>query len=583
MARKSWPPTKVTYEWVMSLYNAMKQEYATIHANMTMCENAYDGKLDLGIRLPEGVPHHIPSTATAKIDNAAANIITDFPHVNIKKPGGGVTAEKRQVKLEKLGAYYLDRIRHEFNYDVFAAAKTDALLYGAYCYKAVFDETQWPDPPDTSDVAELREWERDRKTAFPFFIRAVNPRTVFVPRDGRWPHTFAIEEQTRLAIDMWTEYPEWRDPKARQRGAKPDPARRVLWLEYWDCENYIAFADGEEVFRRKNPLYVTPYVWQPVSRGSRDEMPKGLLLSVFSELQAQARLHTAADIAWQFYVFPRMLVKKDEAEQVQAAWNTGPGGVIPVEKVHGEERSVNWLDMPQISPAMWNFMPTVEQSIDRATFNETLLGERPTGVDYGVHQGMLVNQARQSLRPFVDALNRGTGNLVNLLFMQTEYTLNEEILVNGETHVTPHDINGHYQAHVTFEAVDKADDDRRAQLGISILRSGALPLKVVLSDYFNREDPEQDIIARDVERVVQQLIDSGTLQAVVMRSANFDEAKAQLDEEVSRATGESAKLSQGRGPLPPIGGASPAFGELSNRMVPGEVTPARMRGDENPQ
>lgn len=566
MARKhSWPPGKVDYNFVIELRDTLKSKNQTMYTEMRLAERAYDGDIDLGITLPGGAPRHIPATAMSKCDGAAAHINSDFPIVDVRAPGVGVRAVKRQESLKELGAYALERQAANSHVDIWAEAKFDLVQLGATCIKVLFDEDSWPDPPERGASDEdLEDWKRERRSAWPFDTFTVHPGSVVVSPDQSWPHKFVIETQERSAVEMWTRYPGWKDPSKDK-----SPARSVEWVEYWDDINYIAWAAGIEVFRRPNTHHCPPYVWVGVSRGRRGKGAKGLLGgAVMSQVQAEARLTTLLDLLWQLDVFPRMKVRKDEAKSVEDSWNTGPGGIVPVEDVDGPNKSMQWLDMPQLNAAMFQFLPLVQQSIKSATYDPALVGERPTGVDYGVHQALLVGQARQGLHPFVSALNHLASMWVNLIFRFIDTMLDETIQLPSGLKINKDDIAGFYQAKVTFEGVSQADDDRRVSLGLQVLNAKGESQQTVLGKYFKSENPAAELAQLMAEDVVRQMIENGDVARVALEYANMAIEGDEVAAETKKADLNLRKR---------------AVGELGNRLRPGQGPPLGTLRGETPQ
>ena len=565
MAKKRpiWPPSHVTYEFVTTLRDGIKAQNRKMYEDMHSAERAYDGDIDLGIVLPAGAPSHIPSRAMAKCDGAAAHIISDFPRVDIRTPGVGSRAVKRQELLREACTYALEQLTATSEENVWSEAKFDLVLLGSACIKVVFDEDSWPDPPERgASDADLEEWRKERRSAWPFDTFTVHPGSVQVSPDRSWPHKFVIETQKRTAVDMWTRYPHWRDPQAKDK----NPAREIQWVEYWDDINYIAWGDGVEVFRKSNTHKCPPYIWVGVTRGRRGLGAKGILGgAVMSQVRAEARLMTLLDLLWQLDVFPRLLANKDEASSLQDSWNTGPGGILPVERVAGDDKSVEWLDMPQLNAAMFQFLPMVQQSIEDATYNPALMGDRPTGVDYGVHQAMLIGQARQALHPFVSALNRLGSMWVNMILRYMDTILDESIQLPSGARLDNSDIDGFYQARVVFEAVSQEEDDRRVSLGLQVLNAEAESHRTVLSKYFKHENPSSELAQWGAEKVVRQLLETGEVARIAMESAGMEIAEEEIAGETKKAALNLRKR---------------AVGELGNRLQPGQgPTLGTLRGE----
>lgn len=557
-----------TFDEVMALRQTLTDRYQHFLARAAEAEEAYAGVLQLGIRVPKDVPVHRPSTPSALIDAAAAHIVTDYPVVTVRRPAGRGAGE-RQAKLAALGRHCFARQRERATLDVWSAVKLDLLLYGAGCVKTVFDEAQWPAPPDGEEGVE--EWQESLRYAWPFYTVAVNPTSILVPPDLRWPHAYAIETQKRLAIDVKASYPDWVD--------YDDELREVEWVEFWTATEYGAWANGQPVFEgRPNPHGIVPYRWDASMAGralTTDPLAyaRGLLDKAMGDLKSEAVARVLMETNMQYMVFPRPLVREDEAKAVEAKWNMAPGGLIPVRQVDGDEKSMKFLEVPSLNPALYTFLPMVQAGIRRATFEAPALsGERIPGVDYGVQQALMIGQARQALRPYVEAMNRLATGTAQLWFRYIDKILGEALVVDDSKRVGSKDIDGWYEAKVQFEAVDPIEDDRRETRGMALHRARLISLETTLRDYLKREDPQGEIAQILAEEVVQQLVQSGMLARSTAETAAIVAQSEGLEGEIrntaQRVTREAASMTS-------------SVGELSKRVgVPGQGGTVEPRREE---
>ena len=193
-----------------------------------------------------------------------------------------------------------------------------------------------------------------------------------------------------------------------------------------------------------------------------------------------------------------------------------------------------WMEQAPPNEAMLRFLEVITANIQRKV--SPSLTERPSGVDAGIHQALLLGQALKVISPIRRALDIMGGELLNGMARQMK-ALSLKMNVSGGTERQDRMVNGSdwkaFTFKVQFEAIDPVENDRRMLAGLALRRERAdgLPLisrRTFMERYMggvieNIDDEEAQLIA---EAAVAQLVASGALLQSVMQEV---QANAQVD------------------------------------------------------
>jgi hypothetical protein len=200
---------------------------------------------------------------------------------------------------------------------------------------------------------------------------------------------------------------------------------------------------------------------------------------------------------------------------------------------------------------MLRFLEVITANIQRKV--SPSLTERPSGVDAGIHQALLLGQALKVISPVRRALDIMGGDLLNGMAKQMA-ALSIKMNVQGGTErqdrmVSGRDFKG-YTFRVQFEAIDPVENDRRMLAGLALRRERAdgLPLisrRTFMERYMggvieNIDDEESQLIA---EAAVAQLVASGALLQSVMQEV---QANAQAAQVAAAGDQAAAQIAGGR-------------------------------------
>ena len=352
----------------------------------------------------------------------------------------------------------------------------------------------------------------------------------------RVPPPYILEVQKRRVADVLADYPNF-NPKLKDGRHDVDLAREVEWFEYWDAENYIIEVDDQRLIDKPNPYGFIPYTFRyaGLGRTSSDGDPASLSVGILNviegELMEEVRLKTAESASWQYHAFP-ILLTKQHPQAVQKQLMAGPGVILRV--TEDMSQSPKWLEVPPPPREMHEFLQIVQENIYRKVSPALL--ERPSGVDAGIHQALLVGQALKVITPVKNALDALATELLNIMARQCYIFELDQTVVGTldkveKEHELPWKEFRHFAFKVVFEATDPAENDRRMLLGLSILRVPGLMSRESWRDVFAKAvipNPEEEEVKILTEQIIDQYLASGLfLQAVQEEQLAQEQAAGQ--------------------------------------------------------
>lgn len=541
---------RMAAEDVLSLYGSMKDYYAAAWAKMQRAQELYDHRFAmLEDSVPEGVDIHEPSTAASIIDHFRDNIRVH--NIVPSREDWGITKKAREQKalLLRLDGHVLRKLRSSSQVDLFVQTIFDMSLRGAACARVRYDAHAWPEVPEGLLDSDRAEFMQARAMRWPLPAEPIDPLDVMPAPGGMWPIPWLIHRRMATVWEVKREYPSWSNPKGRRPNAQVE--RIELWSgeahddEYgWVPGVHKVVVDGEFVVNRENPYGVVPYVYEYSGMGRIDysndpsTLAVNMLEKAESELMAEARIKTSLDAAVQFTVFPRLLTT-DDPRDLKLRWDLSSGGILQVSGL-GPDQKPTWLEQPQIDVGMWNFLPMIQSSIEKATFSSVLSGERQPGVDYGYLQALLVGQASLRKDNIIGMASRMFGRLVGLTEQLAVRLKIEPIGLGpgsgGERPRVVHvsDIGDKYDVSVTIEASDPAERDRRMISWLTPLRARAISKRTYLKEGLMVDDPDEELAAIYEETVVEQIMASGLLTQQVLAALQSDNRAEVLEEAAGR-------------------------------------------------
>ena len=534
------------------LESMMISYYAATTKKRNRSDKMYRHDVQGLMQVPEGMDVHESSTPSLMVDNLRDQIRTDEPIVTCQASGKSQSALQFKEVSQMWAAGVLHQVSSSALIDPIQQVVHDFLLRGAGCIKFLIDP-EYMLPPGGDEDTDTG--------MFPWLVKAIDPLSVFpAPGSKRTPE-YVLECQTRTVLDMQMHYAEhWHDPIVRRNGKKRNPSDPVKWLEFWsgptfkdgkqiDPGQYVVEADGIRIIDQPNPYSVLPYVfsYSGLGRSNFDGEPshlsEGILDSVVGELEEEIRIKTAWAHQWLFSAYPRLLTT-DDPRRVRRQFMVSAGSVI---KYNPGEKP-EWMEQQPPNEAMLRFLEVITANIQRKV--SPSLTERPSGVDAGIHQALLLGQALKVISPIRRALDIMGGELLNGMAKQMK-SLSINMNVHGGTERQDRMVHGRdwkaFTFKVEFEAIDPVENDRRMLAGLALRRERAdgLPLisrRTFMERYMggvidNIDDEEAQLIA---EAAVAQLVASGQLLQSVMAEVQADGQNQNITNAANQAASQIA-------------------------------------------
>ena len=529
----------VTSNEVSELYEELRKHYATMHAKMRKEDRIFNQHFDGLVDVPYEVRVFNSSTASNIVEGFRNQIRTDEPTVDFRPAGGSVAAQKHANLMKRWGFAQMRKERTMAVLDPNLQCGFDLLLRGAACKKIIVDVDSTMEAPPKRGSAAYREWEARAYRTWPFVSRAIDPLSIFPCPGTKKPLDYIVERQTRYAGEIMSLYPEWANPDKKR-----NQTRAIEWLEYWSEDQYLAMADGVEVFNRDNPYKIVPYIfeWSGMGRIHADNDPSnlavGILSSIIGELEEEVRLKTAISVQTQIHVFPPILTVEDP-RKVAKEFGVGPGKVIRHPPGHPPE----YMQYPAPNENMYRFLDVIQGNISRVQ-STALSGGRDPGVRFGVLQAQMIGQALTTIAPIINTIDViGTRSLNMMISLGRELDLHMALEGSMEPTEPSHRLSGkdftHENFHITFEAVDPAENDRALLVGEALRRNGDISRHTLWTKYAKHvvEDPEEEDLNLLEEKVMEMLISTGQLGQAVL-SEDVQEQMAEQAEQAVQNTGE---------------------------------------------
>ena len=542
--------------------------------------------------IPQDIPVYQSALATEIVDETSDSLRTDTPLVshNLRTRGRKDENERHRARMQEWGEKRLLFDQAYADIDPYNQAGLDLALRGESILK-ILHNADFPEKPTRDEFKgkgkfdnAIKEWRNETSAINPLLpTRAVDPLGVYLPPDASYPLAYVVEHQTRRQIDMWEQYPAWKE-EARdkvyslggsERAMNPDelndPTREVEWLECWTCSHYIVWVGGVEVIRKKNPYGFVPYVHSYAglgrsdARGDSSDKAASMLSKIRGEVEAEIIGKTIKFELAKLYVFPRVMVPDGQADRV--AESLRARGIIEYDPEMGPD-SIKWLDSPPINPAVSDFMDGVNTAIAKRA-NPIMRGMPEQDAQYGVLEALRLGQATKGIQNIAVNLNRMRTSALNVAARIVDKMGFEYDNMKSNDFNEP-------DFKVEFKAVDPVEETRRHMAGLALFRTDrAITKRTLRREFLDGviKDIEEEEVQEMAERSEEAFYSSPqfTEFAIEMHRA---EMLTQMAEE-ARGNAEQARtaLPGGAPGIPGMGMpqamASPLMGGNASGAIQG--------------
>jgi hypothetical protein len=519
--------------------------------------------------LPSDVPIYQSSLATEVVDEVSDSLRTDAPVIRYRPRSRGRDAENERHRA-RMTTWGYERLKFDQAYadiDPYNQAGLDLALRGEAILK-VLHNADFPLKPTRDEFPTrsvyddaLADWRTETSTISPLLpTQALDPLGVYTPPDAGCPLSYIVQYQVRRQIDMWEQYPDWKegvknkvysfgvDERAMNVDELNDPVREVEWLECWTESHYIIWVGGVEVIRKPNPYGFVPYahVYSGLGRsdvrGNTAEKAASILSKVRGEIEAEIVGKTIKFELAKLYVFPRIMVPRGTADDI--ADSLRARGIIEYEPDMGPD-SIKWLDSPPINTSVAEFMDSVERAIAKRV-NPIMRGMAEQESDFGVLEALRLGQATKGIQQIATNLNRLSSNTLNIAASIVQAMNFDYEDMRKDDFVEPH-------FEIEFKAIDPVEETRRHMAGLALYRADRAITKRTLRKEFldgvitNIEDEEEQEMT---ERAEEAFYASDAFQQYAIETYT-----AERQEEMARDARDNAEQMRGQqaGPLPGAG------------------------------
>jgi hypothetical protein len=306
--------------------------------------------------------------------------------------------------------------------------------------------------------------------------------------------------------------------------------------------SYVLEADRQRMIEEeKNPYEQVPYAFRYNGLGRIHESGDPFYLAVSAlqalkgELMEERIIRTAMSAAWLFHVFPRAIVKGEDATKAAKALITGPGAVIALPD--SPNSSLTWLEQPQPNQQMMDHLRETQQAL-REQVSPALGGQG--NATAGIHEALQIGQATKRLTRIKTSTNLLVGEVLTKLagcVKTFDISMNVRGTIEGGEQAVrvSADTFKNVKFSAKFEVVDPAENDRRMMAGLSVYNAGSLISRATFRREFLGhlvEDSESEEAQILLEQTLDALAAAGVLSQSVMGRLQL----LQNGEQVAKAT-----------------------------------------------
>ncbi len=523
-----------------------------------------------GIVLPTG--RDVVDAMVDHVDVANARVFVN------RKGTSNVSAEEAEI-LRKLCLGLIYRTNVESDISPWRASAKHTAIYGMGVLKTVWTPDLWPDKPiQKSDEFEddyavrIDDWRIETSRTLPITIQAVNPHCVMPDPYGG--HTFVIERQTKLAIDVWKKWTHWGNPLNKKIDSEVD------FISYWDNKYRCDLADGEPLLKVKTGVTTHNYGFPPyvvidaglgnISYENKIEMRYvGLLRYIFDLLIAESRDFSIADIVLSKTAWPWGYLKGPNAKlvteikQTFGTYTPLPDGVEIVEMV------------PRVPPDALNqhYYRTADAIAAHAA-PRSIRGLPDVGVRSAAQQRQLAVEASARYQYACEAFKNATAKVLGNCATLIKNVIPGNVRVWTRTPTDEFDeeidkkkLHEPFNIYVEFSPISEEDEYRRHDDLERLVTTG-----IGTKPWARRQMSNVDPVTMELEEEKERLRLDPQLQMVVSQYAAGKMAEAISKRELAEVVSAGPVIPPMPTPGGPLGApGQPLMGQPS--VVPGGMTP----------
>lgn len=526
MARRKKVSDAPTIDQILLRLTDASQFWSVLHTEQDIDHAMFQLQQTVGV--PEGYNVVRPATANSIINTAADHISGDSPQVQVPEPNLSRAAQQRSEELEHGLQDALWRSQSAYVENPIRSLVVTGLWSGQMISQGpLFDPSEWGLSPIESEYSDVQKYQQDsqdyedtKRTEWPFFWRALDPRFVF-PDPGTVGREWVIVRYQRAAGSIKQQWGEW---DMRLPGmSKSDPPLRsgvlVNFMEYWDCKyrayligsagigsftgtgaqwSGTGYGQGSGTFLdgpREHHYGKPPFQIRSCGYGEDTGLPHERFRSILYPARSLINQEIAA------WSQRDALMRRTAWSVVMTPVGSGFDSIIP-----GTVKEMSIQDIEATKPfseinatalqALENEIAELSQAIQKATFPDVVQGIKAKGIASGYGQNSLVAQAKVKYGSAVDNLSSLLSEWCVDMAHAVQYQVGEVLPIFGKTKwgmvdskLDPKTINDLKKVTVTVNPVLPTDAANDIAIGQILYGLGAIDMDYLRSEYAHIPQP----------------------------------------------------------------------------------------------
>mgnify|MGYP001605672397 CR=1 FL=1 len=417
------------------------------------------------------------SLARSKILSFVDTMITDKPMVD-RKVYADPRHERTQDEVELWSQGGLRELGMARGLQPpFKSMALNLGLYGYSNYAIRWLEGQWPKKPagGNNHKEAIQEYERKRKSFFPFELLVPHPARILMPPFEREP-SFAIETVTHYVHDWVRYYPSLEGKLNTHRLFD-----LVEGIIYHSSTEFALVIEQDRVLHRANMLGFIPYSQAYNSRGTESapvygvsgqgavnaganpaDFAVGMLEHLQDSITARDEFITAKHCQSQENMYAQRFITGPDAEPIadQLKEHDDIGAIVVAPNSERSAKDlVAWAQPPPPDPESWRVDEQFERDLTQGTFGGEVQGFRSPGVATATQHSLMLGLSRQGFDVAVQQLNYMGAKVLEHMWRMIE-ARGDTVWVD-DISMTGAKLEGNYHSIVNFNRDDEATILRR--------------------------------------------------------------------------------------------------------------------------
>lgn len=537
-------------DWVMKMKRELIRFYAEKKKRQLLALKFFDGDFHvLSDKIRTGGKFHEVLTIDARlmVENITSHVRPSDFSVHFNPLGSTIKAKEQADALEDLVNAMLYRWGMMKSLNPFIDGIKNIAITGETGFRTLYDVDAWTKEPEKMPNEDDEEfeychalWAAQRATRLPIRVNAIDPLNA-LPCPGSAFPDFMIEFFKVKPYLLKKDFPNWINTQSK------DDFTNIELTTYFDKDTWMyivnnAMQQGDTGMNLrpsdKNPFGINPYIWawsglgKESPEGKPESKAVGLIYPLIPLIKEKSRSLTAVSIILQATAIPRGLTRN------------APGGTLNLGLAPGDvtevgDTVIEWIkDMP-IPSGFYEIMSIASQQMERFLGEKILSGQRPTGVNSALFEEILLEQAHEKYRTFIESMEAAYAAVIGQALFLVEHHVTGSI---PGTKIKPKDIRGYYQPEITFQYQDIATKRIKAMVARMLFMSGLIDFETAHGKEF--------INSSDITKIRKGLIkdkmyqDPNLIAAIAMQTAE-ELGLARLMEQAQKRLSEGRRIEVG--------------------------------------